>query len=231
MSNKDPFITLSKVGANLPLHVLNILQQVGYNSFRGISQIDTAKLRRIELHVQANMASDSNLADMTEEEKKKTFGPVHWKNPKLFTFLVGEEDEITAAASIAGKYVTEFDHNNQVSYPMGGKRRKLSQQPVSSSTMYNCDVSVAGSSTNNHSSVSIQTPKKKLLDYLSSWLANTSVETTYSAEDYEVDEDLNQVKCKHCPAVKMQIYIRSGNWKANSFQNHVKNVHASGIHS
>jgi hypothetical protein len=48
-------------------------------------------------------------------------------------FFVGEEDEITAAANIAVKYVNEFDQNNHVSYPMGGKKRKLSQ-PVSSST-------------------------------------------------------------------------------------------------
>lgn len=68
---------------------------------------------------------------MTDEEKKKTFGPVHWKNPPNFVFLVGEEEDISAAANIAAKYVKNFDNTSDFSYPKGGKRRKLSQ-PVSS---------------------------------------------------------------------------------------------------
>ena len=101
---------------------------------------------------------------------------------------------------------------------MGGKRRKLSK-PVSSSTTDRRDPAATNSSTQ------IQTPKKKLTVYLSSWLINTCLTTNYTTEDYEVDEALNQVKCKHCPSVKMQIYIRFGMWKTNSFQNHVKVAH------
>ena len=224
MSDEDPFVTLYKVGASLPTHVLHISRQVGYTSFRGISQIDSSKIRRIESYVQGTMASNNNLADMTDEEKKKTFGPVHWKNPQNFVFLLGEEDEITAAASIAVKYVNEFDQNTHLSYPMGGKKRKLSQ-PVSSSTTDRISDPVARSSNTTNSSALIQTPKKNLAAYLSSWLTNTRLTTNYTTEDYEVDEAQNQVKCKHCPSVKMQIYIRLGNWKANSFQNHVKTAH------
>jgi hypothetical protein len=105
---------------------------------------------------------------------------------------------------------------------MGGKRRKLSK-PVSSSTTDRSDPVAT-----NSSSTEIQTPKKKLAVYLSSWLTNTRLTTNYTTEDYEVDEALNQVKCKHCPSVKMQIYIRLGMWKANSFQNHVKVAHGTG---
>ena len=218
MFNEDPFVTLYKVGASLPTHALNILKQVGYTSFRGISQINAAKIRRIESYVQCTMSSNNDLADMTDEEKKKKVGPVHWKNPQNFVFLVGEEDEITAAANIAAKYVKELDENTHLSYPMGGKRRKLSK-PVSSSTTDRRDPAATNSSTQ------IQTPKKKLTVYLSSWLINTCLTTNYTTEDYEVDEALNQVKCKHCPSVKMQIYIRFGMWKTNSFQNHVKVAH------
>ncbi len=209
--------------------MLHISKQVGYTSFRGISKIDSTKIRRIESYVQTTVASHSNLADMTDEEKKKTFGLVHWRNPQYFVFLVGKEDEISAAANIAPTYVKKFDNNIHVSYPMGGKRRKLSK-PISSSTSASSDQTIAGSSTTNDSSGLIEIPKKNLTQYLSSWLANTRLATNnYTTEDYEVDERRNQVKCKQFPSVKMQIYIYLGNWKANSFQNHVKIVHGTAV--
>ncbi len=105
-----------------------------------------------------------------------TFGLVHWRNPQQFVFLVGEEDEISAAANTAATYVKEFDKTIHVSYPMGGKRRKLSK-PVSSSTSASSDQTIAGSSTTSDSSGSIQTPKKNLTQVLSSWLANTRLAT------------------------------------------------------
>jgi hypothetical protein len=82
MKHEDPFETLCKAGASLSSHVLHILKQVGYTSFRGISQIDSTKIRCIESYVQNTMASHSNLVDMTDEKKKKTFGVVYWRNPK-----------------------------------------------------------------------------------------------------------------------------------------------------
>lgn len=161
MKHEDPFETLCKVGASLSSHVLHILKQVGYTSFRGISQIDSTQIRRIESYVQNTMASHSNLVDMTDEENKKNVRcSVLEKSPK-FVFFVGKEDEISAAANIAATYVKEFDKTIHVSYPLGGKRRKLSQ-PVSSSTSASTDQTIAGSSTTNDSSGSIQTSKKNL---------------------------------------------------------------------
>lgn len=95
---------LQEYDAGASSHLKLIFSKLNYKTLRTISNVDIEKLELLEEEVREVIASDSQLADMSMEERLSTFGPMYVKDPKSFRFLSGDRHCINGFVSMAKKF-------------------------------------------------------------------------------------------------------------------------------
>lgn len=138
---EDPYITLRRYDIVISPKVEAILRQLGFSSLSAINEIDL-NITLLEDDVRKFLASDENLEQLNEEQRKVIFGELFYKTPTAFKFLPGERYSIIGAVKMARKLLEKFKENYVYERPVPSRKRPASKednrQTPHASTPFQC---------------------------------------------------------------------------------------------
>ena len=129
MEEDNPFEYFKKKGVEVPVHIKNILSQLGFIGFRIISEINVDQLDEIISDVKEVLGHSSE--PLSLEEKEKIFGPVFATKPDMFKFLAGERTILKTIVELSKSYLSSIAQPSPASSKENSIKKKSKANSVS----------------------------------------------------------------------------------------------------
>lgn len=239
---ENVYDTFEKCGLNLPIHIKNLLQKLGYSSLRSFAQehpIDNDKLQEIEDNIRMHVASASMINKLEKHEnssaeKINLFGELFYENPKQFTFLPGERSSIISAVELCASILKEnkipvlqvnsmFRKHSSVASSLAATRPQLAID----TTKGNAQQFLTSSNAAGMNQLPTSKGRSLLEAASNNWVQRfkQTNNLNYTLEDFTVCEETRKIVCEHKDHFKAttirMVFDDKGYWKISNFSRHV----------